>query len=694
MRLRETAAIVAIGLLDFTYSQQYILRYRFADNGLPQITSAAPLPSSSSTTRSSSSGDPATSSVSSSTSSSSTSMEFCSTVSSQIAAESEQAAASSFCSSYLSVPGSAVLTVTSTASGDPQTVTATSTTTELVTATVTASATGGQTASTETATTSSLETTSTVFVALTGCTFPTVTMKKRDNSPSAAAAPTPEALAGYAAGPALSSACSCLDIDGAPATTTTTTAVSASSAIVTVTEIVTQTTSVTVPAPDSTSASAPIGGTSTVRAVTVTTFRLVARAAPTLFYNGKRLRREGDAVAVNDPAATGDIFGLFPDGELRLASSSGSTVFSPGAYTKENAIGYQAFVLFGDEGTDETRIACSLAAGGGGDGTCPLTCANARGDESFTCDSLWNLGNVEDTQPRIDFCLVVDTVPTSIPGTTVRLVSCLQPPPHPAQTGLPRGKMDTTPEQRRPLSFLDLPVETRHQIYELYMLNHVRDAPDAIAKVGFIFNGHSIAFESSHQDIPPLMRTSKHVATELVTVASRHLRFVIGDHQSLVTDFGATLSPAVGISLPARCQTGADLLEIEWRLGAWDQIGVYDFAGAMAINVSAISAMLGGPAKFRALGISTIRYTLRPTGRLKHECSPHDPENDIHLLTEKCIKRVGRLRGLCPSLRTLELIGSFEKAWLDRLEEEARGLGVKVLRGHAHPSSPRHELCP
>ncbi|KXJ86045.1 hypothetical protein Micbo1qcDRAFT_209421 [Microdochium bolleyi] len=372
MYFGQATALAAFALLDLVSGQQFILRYRFAGDDLPQVTSAT-RPTTGASSSSSSSSVPDSLSVPSSS------------------ASTTSAATNSISSELCSV----IATVTSTVTDDTQTVTSTLMTTIRSTApasmTTTITATEDQTSIVEesiSSTTTTTVTVLTVFEALAGCAFPTLTAKKRD-------APTPDALAGYADGPALSSVCDCLDLSGAPSTFTTTIA---TSFVTTVTELVTETLGADAPtetATETLTQSTVITSTMTSLAIetstfaveTVTTFRIAFEGLP---YNGNKFVMEGTQVALDNAGAAGDIFGIFEGRELRVQTGAGT--FGPSARNALIPGAAGADVYF--DTRNQPLVTCQVRRDG--DGTCPLRCRAFGGDVNFRCGRYWMLGGLLD----------------------------------------------------------------------------------------------------------------------------------------------------------------------------------------------------------------------------------------------------------------------------------------------------------
>ncbi|KAH7014427.1 uncharacterized protein B0I36DRAFT_369385 [Microdochium trichocladiopsis] len=274
-----------------------------------------------------------------------------------------------------------------------------------------------------------------------------------------------------------------------------------------------------------------------------------------------------------------------------------------------------------------------------------------------------------------------------------------------------------------------LPVEIRCQIYDIYMLAYLPEAPRTVTKTGHwgdvdeavSADDQLIMFESETQDSPPLMRTCRQIAQELGPVASRHLRFVIGSSSTI----SAASPREATLSLPERClatqETTAAVknLQIEWRL-----------------NPRVILPESSLPVKKRNMQdcLAHIRALFResPDGDVegvdggKEEGLPSltaltsvrvhfvVPEVFAEPLVPKASPFAGfRFLGwalepvldvlvdeLCAfsrSVRSIEFVGTLGRKWLDVTAERLAPKQIQVMRRQLGPNKKRspqlHEIC-
>ncbi|RSL54454.1 hypothetical protein CEP52_016471 [Fusarium oligoseptatum] len=331
--------------------------------------------------------------------------------------------ATSFCSSYLSIPVStksvtvtAYTTVTTTTSTITSGVTTTTDSTKTITdSTTTTTSTKTETTTTKTTTTSTI-TEVIGYTTITACASPVGRKVKRYDDLEAheervrqdklhhieaRGIAKPGAFANYADPAAVSYACNCFDI---PQYTTTS---------VTTLRTKTVTTSVTVPSTERVTATATATATSTstitepatVYSETVTekTTTSITQTVlkPTVsilamggWNNGHALYDLGDGTVGDDgPYGTTLLFTLGLDGTLKVTNGvrSGSN-----GQTDPNNYGSSSYVLFGFQGGALKDMTCTVTQKT--DGSCPLTCQGTRGSTNFDCGVYWRLGSDADVQ--------------------------------------------------------------------------------------------------------------------------------------------------------------------------------------------------------------------------------------------------------------------------------------------------------
>ncbi|KAF2162696.1 hypothetical protein M409DRAFT_58106 [Zasmidium cellare ATCC 36951] len=342
---------------------------------------------------------------------------FCSAVTNVISAAKQQATATSFCSSYLSIPLKTT-TVTSTTYTSTYTgVSTKTTTTQVVIAPVVTDMAIASTTSftTTTFTDTSTTTTDTTSVLATSTVSscsdplnPPSKLKQRALAPIV----KPTALTSYALGAPVSSACSCLSI--APSTTTVTSVTSLVKTVSTTTSVGTTTT--TTPHTTSTSISTLISAISTTTTTwtsvqaTTTTGTTTIVSLPTFKIEVVGGWNQGSYAQVQ---SYGSSLGVALSGG---ASSSASTFYlsgtnlviadgaNAGDIAEEDPTKYSGdteLVMFDDvadvaANANADVLQCSIAYEAA-DGSCPLTCAVQGGTLNFDCGTWWRI-----QQPGLD----------------------------------------------------------------------------------------------------------------------------------------------------------------------------------------------------------------------------------------------------------------------------------------------------
>ncbi|KAJ4312443.1 hypothetical protein N0V84_009935 [Fusarium piperis] len=346
--------------------------------------------------------------------------------------------ATSFCSSYLSIPIStksvtvtAYTTVTTSTSTITSGVTTTTDSTQTITdSTTTTTLTETKTTTTKTTTTSTISGVKTETI--TACVSPVAPLKKRNDDPDERARrialdkqnhiedvkdlkesniierrgieergiAKPGAFANYVDPAAVSYACNCFDIQ--PYTTTSVTTlrtktITASTTVpstekVTATEKVTSTSTSTVTEP-----ATVYSETVTERSTTYTSTQTILTPAFSIlamggWNNGRPFRDMGDG-SVGDDSFSGTTlnFNLAIDGKLKV--NNGVKAGSK-AQTDPNVGGSSSYVWFGRQGANLQDVTCSVTQRP--DGSCPLTCQGSRGSTNFDCGVYWRLGGTGD----------------------------------------------------------------------------------------------------------------------------------------------------------------------------------------------------------------------------------------------------------------------------------------------------------
>ncbi|KAJ1323453.1 hypothetical protein MN608_11608 [Microdochium nivale] len=262
--------------------------------------------------------------------------------------------------------------------------------------------------------------------------------------------------------------------------------------------------------------------------------------------------------------------------------------------------------------------------------------------------------------------------------------------------------MAATEHQHLALSFMDIPVEVRLQIYDLYMLNHIKESCQTIAAMGKWHastrggtRARLIAFESAQQDSPALMRACKKIATELRPVAAQHVRFVIGSNSLLSNPPPQLLELDVFVSLPTRCKDVSAIrhVHLEWQMDKYQMTTSDAFATRMLDMVHVLRQLLSGSDGNGSLpAVHTLTLTLSAS-----QDFPVPGNKKLDKFMETCVDaRLSCLIGLhrhCPDLWAIEFVGTFEREWLDWVEAEVRERQIKVIRGDVCRGAERYECC-
>ncbi|KAL1792230.1 hypothetical protein ACET3X_009981 [Alternaria dauci] len=316
----------------------------------------------------------------------------------------QQPQATPFCSSYLKIP---VVTKTSTITSftttltETSTITSGSTTTTDATNTITAIATQTETASaTVTTVTTTTETISTVsYSSITACASPQAIQKRA----AAVVIKKPSCFANYVEGKALTSACNCLSVPTSSTTTTTTLSIHTTTTVsvtvpltiqetATATQIDTVTDTITNTATEtSTVTERTTIYTATSPVIAVPTFTIYAIGGGN---NGNPIAdaNDGTGRTVNARGRPTILqFTTVNNNNLKVLNGpyAGST-----GKTDPNADGFSAYVLFGATNPNFVDTNCQVTYNA--DGTCPLSCQNARGTTSYDCGVYWRIGSDAD----------------------------------------------------------------------------------------------------------------------------------------------------------------------------------------------------------------------------------------------------------------------------------------------------------
>ncbi|KAL2689469.1 hypothetical protein Neosp_003523 [[Neocosmospora] mangrovei] len=330
--------------------------------------------------------------------------------------------ATSFCSSYLSIPvstKSVTVTAYTTVSTTTSTITSGVTTTTDSTKTITDSTTTTTTTETKTTTTKSTSTSTITEVikteTITACASPVAPLKKRYGDfeaheekvkreklhrIEARGIAKPGAFANYGDPAAVSYACNCFDITTYTTTSVTTLRTKTVTASVTVpstekvtatsTATATSTTTITEPATVYTETVTEKTTTSITQTVLKPTVSILAMGG---WNNGHALSDEGDGTVGDDGYGTTLLFNLGLDGTLKVTNGvrSGSN-----GQTDPNNSGSNSLVLFGFSGGALKDMTCTVTQRT--DGSCPLKCQGTRGSTNFDCGVYWRLGSDADVQ--------------------------------------------------------------------------------------------------------------------------------------------------------------------------------------------------------------------------------------------------------------------------------------------------------
>jgi len=284
--------------------------------------------------------------------------------------------------------------------------------------------------------------------------------------------------------------------------------------------------------------------------------------------------------------------------------------------------------------------------------------------------------------------------------------------------------------RRQPTSgFLSgLALEIRWQIYDIYMLQYLRDAPQSVANFGSWgesreqgFKGERlISFERPSRqggDYPPLMRTCRQIEEEMRIIASKYVRFVIGSSSTLPYDEERDRDLALG--LPRRCEppqstgvahatTMIKHLEIEWRLNPQSvlpesslpvkQVNMLDCLRRIrqlfqddSTSDPGINSKETRPSLAQ---LTSVRFDFFVPCEFGEGLSPQVSAFVSYRFLGWGIEPVlnvimDELSKFSPSVQTFEFTGVVGNKWLPMQEAKLAGRGIKMFRTRLNPNKRR-----
>lgn len=277
-----------------------------------------------------------------------------------------------------------------------------------------------------------------------------------------------------------------------------------------------------------------------------------------------------------------------------------------------------------------------------------------------------------------------------------------------------------------------LALETRQQIYDIYMLQYLRDAPQFVA--GFGSWGEScergskgerlISFErpsGQGGDYPPLMRTCRQVGEEMRIIASQYIRFAIGSSSTLLHDEERERDLVLG--LPKRCElpqlpgvphatTMIKHLEIEWRLNPNSvlpesslpvkQVNMLDCLHKIRElfqDESTSNANIDKDTRPSLAKLTSVRFDFVVPYEFGQRLAPQESFtfSSYRFLgwgIEPVLNVVmAELPKFSPSLQTFEFTGIVGNKWLPMQEAKLTEKGIKMFRTLLNPNKrPRKRM--
>jgi len=274
-----------------------------------------------------------------------------------------------------------------------------------------------------------------------------------------------------------------------------------------------------------------------------------------------------------------------------------------------------------------------------------------------------------------------------------------------------------------------LALEIRWQIYDIYMLQYLRDAPQSVANFGSWgesreqgFKGERlISFErpsGQSGDYPPLMRTCRQIEEEMRVIASQYVRFVIGSSSTLPHDEERDRDLALG--LPNRCEppqsTGVPRatvmikhLEIEWRLNPQSvlpesslpvkQVNMLDclrrIRQLFQDDSASDTCTNSNETRPSLAQLTSVRFDFAVPYEFGERLFPQESSafSSYRFLgwgIEPVLNVImDELPKFSPSVQTFEFTGIVGNKWLPMQEAKLVGRGIKMFRTRLNPNKRR-----